>query len=177
MALKKEISSIQSTNTSLELALIERDEKIKRLQADLTESEDARRRLKLEVDEMTRKMIVMEEQLFESKSLQLELLDNIKLLENNLKYAEEKLRELISVNEQLERGQAIYIAKKNDRIDNLLAKELNNYPERDKLKIMFLRESEGVYQFGQKRVYIKIERGNTLMVRVGGGYLGIDNFI
>ena len=42
---------------------------------------------------------------------------------------------------------------------------------------MFLRESEGVYFFGQKRVYIKIERGNQVMVRVGGGYIAIDEFI
>ena len=42
---------------------------------------------------------------------------------------------------------------------------------------MFLRESEGVYFFGQKRVYIKIERGNQIMVRVGGGYISIDEFI
>ena len=45
------------------------------------------------------------------------------------------------------------------------------------MKIMFLRESEGVYQFGQKRVYIKIEKGKKLMVRVGGGYMNIDDFI
>ena len=45
------------------------------------------------------------------------------------------------------------------------------------MKIMFLRESEGVYQFGQKRVYIKIEKGDRILVRVGGGYLGIDEFI
>jgi hypothetical protein len=42
---------------------------------------------------------------------------------------------------------------------------------------MFLRESEGVYQFGQKRVYIKIEKGKKLMVRVGGGYMNIDDFV
>ena len=42
---------------------------------------------------------------------------------------------------------------------------------------MFLRESEGVYQFGQKRVYIKIEKGEKILVRVGGGYLGIEEFI
>jgi hypothetical protein len=42
---------------------------------------------------------------------------------------------------------------------------------------MFLRESEGVYQFGQKRVYIKIEKGNHILVRVGGGYMSIDQFI
>ena len=33
------------------------------------------------------------------------------------------------------------------------------YPEKEKLKIMFLRETEGVYKFGSKRVYLKIEKG------------------
>ena len=47
-----------------------------------------------------------------------------------------------------------------DKIDKSLGKYLNKYPERDNLKIMFLRESEGVYFFGQKRVYIKVEKGN-----------------
>ena len=42
---------------------------------------------------------------------------------------------------------------------------------------MFLRESEGVYQFGQKRVYIKIEKGEKILIRVGGGYLSIEEFI
>ena len=42
---------------------------------------------------------------------------------------------------------------------------------------MFLRESEGVYQFGQKRVYIKVEKGGQIFVRVGGGFMGIDQFI
>jgi hypothetical protein len=54
---------------------------------------------------------------------------------------------------------------------------LNKYPEREKMKIMFLRESEGVYQFGQKRVYIKIEKGDKIMVRVGGGFMHINEFI
>jgi len=42
---------------------------------------------------------------------------------------------------------------------------------------MFLRESEGVYQFGQKRVYVKVEKGGQIFVRVGGGYMNIDEFI
>ena len=44
-------------------------------------------------------------------------------------------------------------------MDSTLAKYLNKYPEREKLKILFLREADGVYQFGQKRVYVKIEKG------------------
>lgn len=54
---------------------------------------------------------------------------------------------------------------------------MNEYPEREKLKILFLRESEGVYQFGSKKVFIKIEKGNSILVRVGGGYMSIDEFI
>lgn len=42
---------------------------------------------------------------------------------------------------------------------------------------MFLRESEGVYQFGQKRVHIKVEKGNQIFVRVGGGYMHVQEFI
>ena len=42
---------------------------------------------------------------------------------------------------------------------------------------MFLRESEGVYQFGQRRVHIKIEKGNKILVRVGGGFMHIHEFI
>ena len=45
------------------------------------------------------------------------------------------------------------------------------------MKIMFLRESDGVYQFGQKRVYVKIEKGDKIMVRVGGGFMHIEDFI
>ena len=42
---------------------------------------------------------------------------------------------------------------------------------------MFLRESEGVYQFGSRKVYIKIEKGDAILVRVGGGYMHIHEFI
>ena len=48
---------------------------------------------------------------------------------------------------------------------------LNGYPEREKMKILFLRESEGVYKFGSKRVHVKVERGNDVLIRVGGGYI------
>eukprot|EP00351_Strombidinopsis_sp_SopsisLIS2011_P004231 CAMPEP_0116881298 /NCGR_PEP_ID=MMETSP0463-20121206/13429_1 /TAXON_ID=181622 /ORGANISM="Strombidinopsis sp, Strain SopsisLIS2011" /LENGTH=42 /DNA_ID= /DNA_START= /DNA_END= /DNA_ORIENTATION= len=41
---------------------------------------------------------------------------------------------------------------------------------------MFMRESEGVYEFGSKRVAVKVEKGK-INVRVGGGYLSIDEFL
>lgn len=90
---------------------------------------------------------------------------------------EEKVEELLDINEMLEKNQAIYVAKKNDKVDKTLGNWLNKYPEREKMKIMFLRESDGVYQFGQKRVYVKIEKGDKIMVRVGGGFMHIEDFI
>jgi hypothetical protein len=75
------------------------------------------------------------------------------------------------------KGQDVYIAHKSDKIDKSLAAYINNYPEKQDMKIMFLRESEGVYQFGQKRVHVKVEKGNQILCRVGGGYMHIDEFI
>ena len=41
---------------------------------------------------------------------------------------------------------------------------------------MFMRESAGVYQFGSRRVMVRVERGK-IMIKVGGGYLTIDEFM
>ena len=70
----------------------------------------------------------------------------------------------------------MYIPVKQDQIDKQLAEFINNYPERAKLKIMFMRESEGVYQFGTKRVAVKVEK-DSIKIRVGGGFLSIDEFL
>ena len=41
---------------------------------------------------------------------------------------------------------------------------------------MFMRESEGVYEFGSRRIAVKVERGK-IEIRVGGGFLSIDEFL
>lgn len=76
----------------------------------------------------------------------------------------------------------IYIGRKNDEVDQALAEYLTKQCDRDGLRIMFVRVSEGVYQFGQRRIFIK--RGakrkdgqQSLLVKVGGGFIGIDKFI
>ncbi len=71
---------------------------------------------------------------------------------------------------------AVYIPVKNDAIDKKLAEYINNYPDRQKLKIMFMRESEGTYQFGTKRVCARCVR-DKIEIRVGGGYFSLDVFL
>jgi len=41
---------------------------------------------------------------------------------------------------------------------------------------MFIRESKGIYQFGAKKINIKVE-GDKILIRVGGGYLSIEEFL
>jgi hypothetical protein len=71
---------------------------------------------------------------------------------------------------------AVYIPVKNDAIDRKLAEYINNFPDRNKLKIMFMRETEGVYEFGSRKVQVKVE-GGKILIRVGGGYLSVDEFL
>ena len=75
----------------------------------------------------------------------------------------------------MEDNQEVYIGHKTDVIDQSLAKFIKKNPK--DMKIMFIRESEGVYKFGQKRIYVKIEKGDKILVRIGGGYMNIEKFI
>lgn len=51
---------------------------------------------------------------------------------------------------------AIYIPIKDDTVDEKLAEFVNEYPNRQALKIMFLRESSGVYEFGTRRIEVRV---------------------
>ena len=85
----------------------------------------------------------------------MDMLEQMKIIEDHL---EEGLNEIDRLKEMNKNAMnQIYHAFKGDQIDEKLGNFLNNFPEREKIKILFLRESEGVYQFGQKRVYIKVE--------------------
>jgi hypothetical protein len=54
----------------------------------------------------------------------------------------------------------------NDPIDHALAAYINNYlithQGMPSLKILFLREAYGVYKYGSKKVFIKIEKSFKL---------------
>ena len=75
----------------------------------------------------------MEEEVFEMQNTQLELVEQLKESEAQNDENEEKIGELIKANEHLENNQAVYIAKKRDKVDEALAQYINEYPEREKL--------------------------------------------
>ena len=71
---------------------------------------------------------------------------------------------------------AVYIAASDDAVDAALADYINSYPDRRKLKVMFYRVEPGVYTFGTRKVGVKLELAK-LKVRVGGGWISIDEFL
>lgn len=70
----------------------------------------------------------------------------------------------------------MYQPVKDDPIDKKLGEYINNAPSVIRSKMDFVRESEGIYKYGKKRVFMKIE-GDSVIIRVGGGYLTIEEFI
>jgi len=48
-----------------------------------------------------------------------------------------------------------YIPFHNDPIDKALAEFINSLNDPERIKDLFVRESEGVYLFGSKKVYLK----------------------
>jgi len=51
----------------------------------------------------------------------------------------------------------VYQPVKDDPVDKKLAEYINCAPSRVRSHMNFVRESEGIYKYGKKRVFMKIE--------------------
>lgn len=121
-------------------------------------------------------IVELEDKFYKSQRTSLELLKQLKIAEGGVEDLQNEIETLRNYIIDLKSRIAVYIPVKNDVIDRRIADYINNYPDRQKLKIMFMRESEGIYQFGSKRVHVKIEK-DKINIRVGGGFLSIDEFL
>lgn len=70
------------------------------------------------------------------------------------------------------KGGIKYKAAKGDEIDQLLGEWLNLHG----CPIQIQRIGGGYYMFGTRKIYAKVINGK-LVIRVGGGYMGIDEFM
>jgi len=130
---------------------------------------ESKEKLQRELETASDYLLEQEEKTHKANQTALELLKQLKEAESEI----EGLKQYII---DLKQKIAVYIPVRDDPIDKRLAEYINNYPERSKLKIMFMRESEGVYQFGSKRVCVRVDK-DKINIRVGGGYLSLDEFL
>ena len=63
------MSSLKTKVSGLETTVDVQENKLRALRAELDESEEARRNLKFDINELNEKIIVFEEELFESKTI------------------------------------------------------------------------------------------------------------
>lgn len=69
-----------------------------------------------------------------------------------------------------------YVPISEDQIDVYLGEYINASTNPNKLTTLFIRERQGVYQFGTKRIFVKMEQGK-IFIRVGGGFLSLEEFL
>ena len=94
--------------------------------------------MQYELEQATEYIIKMEEKVYKSNKISLELL-------KQLKDAEVEIEAIKQYVVDLKGRIAVYLPVKGDSLDRKLAEYINAYPERDNLKVMFSRQSEGVY--------------------------------
>ena len=87
-----------------------------------------------------------------------------------LEEEERRRRELEAMNKPEPRKW--YVPLKGDAIDEMMAKYLNECPYYVPVK----RLGEGQYMYASKKIFAKIMNGK-LVIRVGGGYMLIDEFL
>ena len=100
----------------------------------------------------TNYMAQLEDKVYKSNKTALDLL-------TNLRDREVEVETLKSYIIDLKARIAVYIPVKDCPTDKKLAEYINNYPDRNKLKIMFMRDSAGVYTFGTKKVKVEVTLG------------------
>lgn len=91
---------------------------------------------------------------------------------NKLKEADEEIEQLKQYIILLRSQMHQYVPVKGDAVDEALADYINTAPDKSSMQVMFVRMNPGVYQFGSKKICIKVEQGK-IHIRVGGGYMHI----
>jgi Growth-Arrest-Specific Protein 2 Domain len=94
-------------------------------------------------------------------------------IQNELKEKSDEIEVLMSTVMRLQKKDS-YVPVSNDPIDSAMADYLNTMDT--PLKVPFTREDEGIYLFGTKRIFVKLEQGK-IIIRVGGGFMHVDEFI
>jgi len=111
---------------------------LKSARAHIEQLTEAKEQLQKELETASDYILALEDKVYKANKTSLELL-------RQLKDAEVEIETLKNYIIELKQRIAVYIPMKDDPIDKKLAEFINNYPERSKLKIMFMRETEGVY--------------------------------
>ena len=165
--LKHEVQELEDLNTKFDT-----------LSDVLNKVEAIKEKYKQDLEICSNYLLEVEEKCQETQKHQLELLSALKEKEEEIEGLQEALRNMSDNQNQIPLQMSdMYRAVKDDPIDQKLSQYMNELPlSLRKNALQLVRESEGVYKYGKKRVFMKIEN-DLIVIRVGGGYLTFDQFI
>ena len=86
-------------------------------------------------------------------------------LRTTLTQKDDHIAELKQLVVETKESQALYFPERDDNIDYALARFINSRSEPGRLRVMFVREAKGVYQFGAKKINIKVE-GDKILSKI-----------
>lgn len=131
--LKKEVFLLQEKNQLLQKrnAVLEQEGKSIKLDYNIVTA--ARTELSSKLTSQNDYVIQMEEKIYKSNKISLELIKQLKDAEVEI----DCLKQYII---DLKARVAVYIPVQDDALDKRLAEFINNYPEKSKLRLMFMRE-------------------------------------
>ena len=142
---------------------------IEQLTIEITEIKVVITRMSEEITILEKEIRVVDEKLEELHEILDEKNSEIDELNSILKQRLDRVKDL---KRQLGKSTTNYNAAKGDLVDEMLAEYLSIAGNRVPVR----RLGGGFYLFGTKKIYAKIMNGK-LVVRVGGGYMVIDEFI
>jgi len=104
--------------------------------------------LQSEVQTATDYIVKLEEKCYQSNQSCVSLLQTMRDLEQTLDKRMQKLKDKHNLESETLKAYIldikaripVYVPVKGDEIDQVLASYINNYPDKDKLKLMFLRK-------------------------------------
>ena len=170
-ALKKDNVELKSHIISLEQLICVKEDVYSQLQNGLDRLSDRQNdcdKMRGRLEASDRINLSQEDKIFEIEKCQI-------YLKNTIEQKDDYILNMIKVIMEIKDKTKVYIPT-DDEIDQRLAEFINSSNEPEKLTKLFLREKAGVYAFGNKRVYVKMESGK-IFVKVGGGFQSVEEFL
>ena len=92
------------------------------------------------------------------------------------RYRDKEFDKMLEYWRELHKINFKYIAQKDDLVDAKLADFINKSDSEKRMKSLFVRLADGRYSYFTNQVIMQV-KNNNLILRVGGGFMSIDEFI
>jgi len=132
-------------------------------------------RYEADIEQLKHERIILSEHVDQLNDLVQHREDDLRMIEAELEKANKQiefLQNTITKQGKEKKPAKLFTGKKGDMLDELLG----NYINETGCPVPIKRLGNGYYMFGARKIFAKVLNGR-LVIRVGGGYMVIEEFI